>query len=71
MLSEKKRKSNDRYIKNNWTQIGIKYPNSFVAEVREAVSLSGDSMAGYIKKALEAQMARDREAREKAGEVLD
>lgn len=71
MLSESRKRANEKYIKNNWWQISVRYPNSFIDELRAAVDISGDSLAGYIKKALEAQMARDREAREKSGEVLD
>ena len=60
MLSESKRRANDKYIKNNWTQIGVRFRNDFVEDLREEYEASGEkSMASYIQSAIEAKMKED------------
>ena len=59
MLSESRKRANDKYIKSNYTQVGIKWPNDFVEDLREAVEASGESMASYIQKAILDRMAAD------------
>ena len=60
MLSEAKRRANDKYIKSNWTQIGVRFRNGFIEDLREAYGASGEeSMASYIQNAIEARMKAD------------
>ena len=61
-LSEAKRKANERYISKNYTQIAIRWPNDFCERLHSAVDASGESLAGYIKTAIEARM-REEEAK--------
>ena len=58
-LSDKKRISNDKYIKNNYERLPVSYPKEFCAEVRMAAAESGESLAGYIKNAIIARMERE------------
>ena len=59
MLSNAQRKSNDKYIKNNYKKISVAWPNSFAAALSAAQQASGESLAGYIRKAIEERMERD------------
>lgn len=61
MLTEKQRAANEKYISANYTQIAIRWPKEFAASVKQAAEDSGESLAGYVRRAIEAQMERDRE----------
>lgn len=60
MLTEKKRASNEKYIAANYKQIAVRWPNDFAQAVKQAAEDSGESLAGYIRRAIEAQMERDK-----------
>ena len=63
-LTEAKRKANDKYIAAKYERLPISYSKEFCSAVRAAAEASGCSLAGYVKKAIEAQMERDMEAKE-------
>lgn len=56
MLTEAKRKANEKYIAKSYKQIAVRWPNDFCERLYAAVESSGESLAGYIRKALEARM---------------
>ena len=58
-LSEAKRKSNDRYIAAHYKQLNVSYPARFVESVRAAAADCGESLAGYIRKAIEDRMQNE------------
>ena len=60
-LSEAKRKANDKYIAAKYERLPISYSKDFCAAVRAAAEASGCTLAGYVRKAIEAQMDRDKE----------
>lgn len=58
-LSEKKRISNDRWIKENYKQVKLSMPNA-EAELLESYCLTHSiSKAGFIREAIKEKMARD------------
>ena len=61
MLTEKQRAANERYIAANYKQIAIRWPADFAALVKETAEASGESLAGYIRKAIEMRMKHDNE----------
>ena len=62
MLTEKKRASNEKYIAANYKQIAVRWPNDFAMAVKKAAEDSGESLAGYMRRAIEAQMELDKKS---------
>lgn len=60
-LSASQRKANDKYIKANYGRLAISYPKEYCAQVRAAAEEAGESIAGYIKSAIDARMEQDKE----------
>ena len=58
-LSEAKRRSNDRYITAHYQRLAVSYPIKFCDSVRAAASAAGQSLAGYVRQAVEERMRRD------------
>lgn len=66
MLTAKKRAANEKYIAANYKQIAVRWPNEFAEAVKQAAEESGESLAGYMRRAIEAQMERDKEQKSDA-----
>lgn len=60
-LTEAQRKANDKYLSAKYERLPVSYSKDFCAAVRAAAEASGCTLAGYVKKAIEAQMTRDKE----------
>lgn len=58
-LTEKKRASNERYIKKAYDAITARWPRSYCASVRAAAADAGQSLAGYLRQAADERMQRD------------
>ena len=56
MLTDAKRKANERYIAKSYKQIAVRWPNDFCDRLYAAVEASGETLAGYIRKAIEMRM---------------
>lgn len=56
-LSEAKRKANDKYIRNNYDRIAVNYPKAYCEKVREAAKARGETLAGFVKKAIDSRIA--------------
>lgn len=63
-LSKKQRISNDKYIKANYERLPVSYSKVFCDQVRATANDSGQSLAGYVRQALEERMARDEAKKE-------
>lgn len=61
MLTAKKRAANEKYIAANYKQIAVRWPNEFADAVKQAAEETGESLAGYMRRAIEAQMERDKQ----------
>ena len=60
MLTEKQRAANEKYIAANYKQIAVRWPTDFATAVKKAAEESGESLAGYMRRAIEAQMELDK-----------
>ena len=60
-LTESQRKANDKYLAAKYERLPISYSKEFCAAVRAAAEASGCTLAGYVRKAIEAQMERDQQ----------
>lgn len=58
-LTESRRAANDKYLAAHYKRLPISYPNEFCDEVRIAAEAAGESLAGYIRKAIEMRMEAD------------
>lgn len=52
-LSETQRKANDKYIKENYQRLPVSYPKEFCQTVREEAQRNGETLAGFVRKAIE------------------
>lgn len=59
-LSETQRAANDRYIAKHYERLPISYSKEFCAQVRAAAAKQGESLAGYVKKAIETRMENEK-----------
>lgn len=58
-LSEAKRKSNDKYIANHYQRLFVSYPKEYVDKVKAAAAASGESVAGFVKIAIDRRLVDD------------
>lgn len=58
-LSEKKRISNDRWIKENYRQVKLSMPNAEAELLDNYCSSHNISKAGFIREAIKEKMARE------------
>ncbi len=58
-LSDSQRKANAKYIKENYQRLPVSYPKDFCNLIREAAEAQGETLAGYVRKAVEQRMQRD------------
>ena len=61
-LTEAQRKANDKYLAAKYERLPVSYSKDFCTAVRAAAEASGCSLAGYVKKAIEAQMEQDKKS---------
>jgi len=55
-LTEAQRRANDKYIKENYQKLSISYPKEYCETVKAAAKSAGESLAGYVKKAIDNRM---------------
>ena len=66
---ETHKRCRDRYNAENYETLAIRYPKGFRDFIQSHAYLTGESMAGFVKRAIEETMERDRAAiREKSKE---
>lgn len=66
MLTKTQRAANEKYIAANYKQVAVRWPADFVAAVKQAADDYGESLAGYMRRAIEAQMERDQQKKSDA-----
>lgn len=59
-LTDAQRRANDKYIQARYQRLAISYPKEYCALVRAAAEESGESLAGYVKAAIDARIERDK-----------
>lgn len=65
-LSAAQRKANDKYIKNNYSQVKLSMPNEEAQTLDKYCKARNISKAGFIREAIKEKMQRDQAA---SGEV--
>ena len=68
-LSQAKRRSNDKYIAEHYQRIYVSYPKEYAEKIKARATEKGESVAGYVKGALDARMQREDREQELA-EIL-
>lgn len=58
-ISEARRRANDKYIKEKYERLPVSYPKEFCEKVREAATGKDETLAGYVRKAIEERMQRE------------
>lgn len=58
-ITEARRKANDKYIKEKYERLPISYPKEFCELVRTKAAACGESLAGYVRKAIEARITKE------------
>ena len=64
-LTPARRKANDKYLKANYSRIALNYPKEYVEKVKQAAQSKGESIAGYVKKAIDKRMQEEEQERER------
>jgi len=57
-LTDAKRRANDKYIRENYERLPVSYSKTFCQLVRAAAEASGESLAGFVRKAIEDRIRR-------------
>ena len=61
-LSAAQRKANDKYIKNNYSQVKLSMPNEEAQTLDKYCKARNISKAGFIREAIKEKMQRDQVA---------
>ena len=64
-LTPARRKANDKYLKANYSRIALNYPKEYVEKVKQAAQIKGESIAGYVKQAIDMRMTVDEQKHER------
>lgn len=59
MYNAKKRESNERWLKENYARINLAIPKGEKELIREASEAAGETMNGYIMKAVRARFKEE------------
>lgn len=60
-VSKAQQKAVNKYVKNNYDRINVTFPKGQKEIITAAAEAAGESVNGYIKKAVEQRMQRDAE----------
>lgn len=60
-VSKAQQKAVNKYVKNNYDRINVAFPKGQKEVITAAAEAAGESVNGYIKKAVEQRMQRDAE----------
>ena len=59
-LTEAQKRANAKYLAKAYDSVSIRWPREFCEQLRAAAASSGQSLAGYVREAIEEKMQRDR-----------
>ena len=60
-VSKAQQKAVNKYVKNNYDRINVTFPKGQKEIITAAAEAAGESVNGYIKKAVEQRIQRDAE----------
>lgn len=55
-ISAAQRKAVAKYMKNHYDEIKLRLPVGYKAKIQKAAEANGDSINGYVKKAIDSQL---------------
>ena len=55
-LTPARKKANEKYLATHYTRLNIRYPIEYIEKVKAAATASGESIAGYVKAAIDKRM---------------
>ena len=58
-ISKAQQKAVNKYVKNNYDRINVTFPKGQKEIITQAATAAGESVNGYIKKAVEERLKRD------------
>ena len=58
-VSKAQQKAVNKYVKNNYDRINVTFPKGQKEVIMQAAEAAGESVNGYIKKAVDQRMERD------------
>lgn len=58
-VSKAQQKAVNKYVKNNYDRINVTFPKGQKEVIMQAATAAGESVNGYIKKAVDQRMERD------------
>ena len=58
-VSKAQQKAVNKYVKNNYDRINVTFPKGQKEIIMQASEAAGESVNGYIKKAVDQRMERD------------
>ena len=58
-VSKAQQKAVNKYVKNNYDRINVTFPKGKKEVIMQAAEAAGESVNGYIKKAVDQRMERD------------
>lgn len=58
-ISKAQQKAVNKYVKKNYDRINVTFPKGQKEIITQAATAAGESVNGYIKKAVEERMKRD------------
>ena len=58
-VSKAQQKAVNKYVKNNYDRINVTFPKGQKEIIMQAAEAAGESVNGYIKKAVDERMERD------------
>lgn len=59
-ISKAQQKAVNKYVKNNYDRINVTFPKGQKEIIMQAATAAGESVNGYIKKAVDQRMERDK-----------
>lgn len=59
--TEAQKRAHKKYTDAHYQQIAIRWPREFCGRLKAEAQAQGESLAGYVRKAIEQRMERDRE----------
>lgn len=70
-VSKAQQRAVDKYVKENYDRIEIKVPKGRKAEIQAHAEVQGESTTGFINRAIDETMERDKAAPGAAGEATE
>lgn len=58
-ITEAQKRAHEKYIAKAYDSVSIRWPREFCEQLRAAAASSGQSLAGYVREAIEEKMKKE------------